>query len=52
MLAYCVKCRAKKELVGAKQVKLKGKGERVIKALKGKCTTCATPLYKILGQKQ
>ena len=47
MEAYCVKCKAKKEMKDAKQVKMKnGRG-----AMKGVCPTCGTGLYRILGNK-
>lgn len=43
--AYCVKCKAKKEMKDEKQVVMKN-GR---KALKGKCSSCGTGMYKILG---
>lgn len=40
---YCVKCRAKKEVENPEQVTMKnGKP-----ALKAKCPTCGTGMYKI-----
>ena len=47
MEAYCVKCKAKWEMKDAKQVKMKN-GRN---AMKGKCPTCGTGLYRILGNK-
>jgi len=44
---YCVKCKAKKEIVDAVEVTTKN-GR---KAIKGKCPTCGTVMYKILGGK-
>jgi hypothetical protein len=44
---YCVKCKDKKVIKDAKTVTMKNKR----KALKGKCTTCGTGMYKILGNK-
>jgi hypothetical protein len=44
---YCVKCKAKKEIVDAMEVTTKN-GR---KAIKGKCPTCGTVMYKILGGK-
>ena len=44
---YCVKCKAKKEIVDAMEVTTKN-GR---KAIKGKCPTCGTVVYKILGGK-
>ena len=45
MEAYCVKCKGKREMKEAKQVKMKN-GRN---AMKGKCPTCGTGLYRILG---
>jgi hypothetical protein len=44
---YCVKCKAKKEIAEAAEVTTKN-GR---KAIKGKCPTCGTVMYKILGGK-
>ncbi len=44
---YCVKCKAKKEMKDTQNVELKN-GR---KALSGKCTTCGTKMFKILGKK-
>ena len=42
---YCVKCKAKSEMINASESTMKN-GRR---ALKGKCKTCGTGMYKILG---
>lgn len=42
--AYCVKCRAKKEMKGAKTVTTKNNRQ----ALKGKCATCGTNMMKFI----
>ncbi len=44
--AYCVKCKAKREMKEASEVTMKN-GR---KAMKGKCPTCGTGMYKILGK--
>jgi uncharacterized Zn finger protein (UPF0148 family) len=44
---YCVKCKAKKEIVAAVEETMKN-GR---KAIKGKCPTCGTVMFKILGGK-
>jgi hypothetical protein len=44
---YCVKCKAKKEIVDAVEEIMKN-GR---KAIKGKCPTCGTVMFKILGNK-
>lgn len=43
---YCVKCKKSKEITDEKQVTMKN-GR---KALKGKCPTCGTGMYRILGK--
>lgn len=43
---YCVKCKAKKEIVDAVEEIMKN-GRR---AIKGKCPTCGTVMFKILGK--
>ncbi len=43
---YCVKCKAKKEMKDAKEQIMKN-GR---KAMKGKCTTCSTSMFRILGK--
>ena len=43
---YCVKCKRKREMKGAKKVKMKNG----MMALKGKCKVCGTGMYKILGK--
>ncbi|MBI2004796.1 hypothetical protein HYS79_01375 [Patescibacteria group bacterium] len=47
-IAYCVKCREKKEMVDPKEVEMKG-GRR---AMSGTCATCSTKMFKILGNKK
>ena len=44
---YCVKCKAKKEIVDAVEELMKN-GR---KAIKGKCPTCGVVMFKILGGK-
>lgn len=44
---YCVKCKAKKEIADAVEETMKN-GR---KAIKGKCPTCGTVMFKILGGK-
>jgi hypothetical protein len=43
---YCVKCKAKKEIVDGVEETMKN-GRR---AIKGKCPTCGTVMFKILGK--
>ena len=44
--AYCVKCKAKREMKDAKQVEM-ANGR---KAMKGTCPKCGTGMFKILGK--
>ncbi len=46
--AYCVKCKAKREIANPVQVTMKNGRP----ALKGVCPTCGTGLYKILPMKK
>ncbi len=49
--AYCVKCRAKRQMKDAKEVSFKGKGgDR--RAMTGLCEVCGTKMFKILGKKK
>jgi len=50
--AYCVKCKAKKEIKGAKEVTMKRKGGKTGKALTGTCPTCGTKMFRILPSKK
>lgn len=43
-IGYCVKCKRKKEIKNGKVVKMKN-GR---KAMKGKCPTCNTGMYRIM----
>ena len=43
---YCVKCKAKREIAaGVEETMKNGR-----KAIKGKCPTCGTVMFKILGK--
>jgi Zn finger protein HypA/HybF involved in hydrogenase expression len=44
---YCVKCKARKEIVDAVEETMKN----CRKAIKGRCPTCGTVMFKILGGK-
>jgi len=46
MDAYCVKCKAKKEMKDGKEVTMKN-GRR---AMKGACPDCGTKVFRILGK--
>jgi Zn finger protein HypA/HybF involved in hydrogenase expression len=50
--AYCVKCKAKKEMKGEKEVSFKAKGGKKRSALSGTCPTCGTKMFRIMGNKK
>jgi len=47
-VAYCVKCKAKKEIKDGEKVTMKNGRP----ALKGTCSDCGTGMYKILPVKK
>lgn len=51
-IGYCVRCKAKKNMANAVEVSMKGKGGTKRRAMKGKCSTCGTTMFKILGSKK
>jgi Zn finger protein HypA/HybF involved in hydrogenase expression len=46
MEGYCVKCKSTKEISGANEVTMKN-GR---KAMKGKCPSCGTGMFRIMGK--
>jgi hypothetical protein len=50
-IAYCVKCKEKREMKDAAEVSFAGKGGQSRRALSGLCTVCGTKMFKILGKK-
>ena len=50
--AYCVKCKAKREIVDEKEVEMKRKGGKKGRALTGTCPECGTKMFRILGLKK
>ena len=48
--AYCVKCKAKREMQDAKEVAMKGKGGVERRAMTGSCPNCGTKMFRILGK--
>jgi len=47
---YCVKCKKKQEISGAREVPMKGKGGVKRRALTGTCPKCGTKMFRILGK--
>lgn len=43
--AYCVKCKAKREIQDEKVVEIKGKGGSVRNARTGTCPECGTKMF-------
>lgn len=50
--AYCVKCKAKKEVSNGKEVTIQGKGGVKRQALTGTCPDCGTKMFKFLPKKK
>ncbi len=50
--AYCVKCKAKRMMVGEKEVAMKGKGGTQRRAMTGTCEKCGTKMFRIMGMKK
>ena len=50
--AYCVKCKAKRDMTGEKEVAMKGKGGKTRRAMTGTCPKCSTKMFRILGAKK
>jgi len=48
--AYCVKCKAKRTMKGAKEITMKGKGGVKRRAATGTCPKCGTKMFRILGK--
>ena len=49
-VAYCVKCREKRDMKDEKEVTMPGKGGQR-RAMTGLCSTCGTKMFRILGKK-
>lgn len=50
--AYCVKCKAKREMKNPKEVEMKGKGGKKRMAMTGVCPKCGTKMFRIMGLKK
>lgn len=50
--AYCVKCKAKREMESEKEVTFKAKGGKTRNAMSGICPKCGTKMFRILGAKK
>jgi hypothetical protein len=47
-VAYCVKCKEKREMNDPKEVSFAGKGGGDRRAMSGICPVCGTKMFKIL----
>ena len=52
MEAYCVKCKAKREMKNAAETSMKKKGGGTRPAMKGECPTCGTKMFRIMAMKK
>jgi len=48
--AYCVKCKAKREMENPEEITMKGKGGVKRRAMTGTCPECGTKMFRILGK--
>ncbi|OGF59214.1 hypothetical protein A3B05_01240 [Candidatus Giovannonibacteria bacterium RIFCSPLOWO2_01_FULL_43_160] len=51
VVAYCVKCREKREMTNPREVSMKGKGGVERRAMTGTCGKCGTKMFRIMGKK-
>jgi len=51
MEAYCVKCKAKREMKDEKEVVMNRKGGKKGRAMQGVCPKCGTKMFRILKSK-
>lgn len=51
MEAYCVKCKAKREMENGKETSFKKKGGKTGKMMKGQCPKCGTTMCRIMAVK-
>ena len=47
--AYCVKCKAKRDMKDPKEVKMNGKGGKTRMAMTVTCEKCGTKMFRIMG---
>ena len=50
--AYCVKCKAKRNMKDPQEVEMNGKGGTKRMAMTGICEVCGTKMFKIMGLKK
>lgn len=51
MEGYCVKCKERREITQGQNVQMNAKGGKKRPAMKGKCGTCGTVIFRILPSK-
>ncbi len=52
VIAYCVKCKEKRNMVNPTEVTMKGKGGKTRMAMTGTCEKCGTKMFRIMGMKK
>ncbi len=52
VVAYCVKCKEKRNIKDPQEVAMKGKGGVARTAMTGPCPTCGTKMFRIMGKKK
>lgn len=52
VMAYCVKCKEKREMKDPQEVTMKGKGGKMRMAMTGTCPVCGTKMFRIMGLKK
>jgi len=50
--AYCVKCKAKRDMKNEKEVSFNAKGGKKRAAMSGECPTCGTKMFRIMASKK
>lgn len=50
--AYCVKCKAKRNMKDPQEVEMNGKGGTKRMAMTGICENCGTKMFRIMGLKK
>jgi len=45
-----MKCKEQREMKDEKEIVMKGKGERKMRAMTGICPKCGTKMFRILGK--
>ena len=52
ILAYCFKCKEKREMINPIEVEFKSKNGKIRKALTSTCPVCGTKLFRFISTKE